>query len=509
MSVMMARPAPPGAVAADRSIAALASAIGAITTLLSAAGSWVPSLWGDEVTSVMSAQRPLASLLMMLGHVDAVHGTYYLGLHLWGALFGFSPFSVRFPSALAVGAAAAGVVVLVARLRSRRAAVIAGLMCAILPRVTYMGEEARSYAFSAAIVTWLTVVLVIALQSERVRTRWWVVYGAVLAVGIYTFLYTVLFVVVHLLIVVAARAPRRTLTGWITASTAGVVCTAPLMVFAVLERAQISYLGSTPQFAPDTLISSLWFGQMPFSLLAWALILVAVVAQVRRARQNRATAALPFRVSLEFVAVAWLLIPAGLLIGMFAFVPDFTARYVSFSAPAAAILLACGIDALLGFRGWVGLIAMLLVLLLAVPIDVAERTPYAKNQSDWAQISAAVGEHARPGDAVVFDESARLSKRPRLAMHAYPAGFEGLRDVTLQTPFTRATTWHDLAYTVHAAARLGRFDGVTRVWLIEYASSAAHPDSYGVADLQQLGFQATSTSIATHRGVITLYMRTP
>src|SRR3954447_13901286 len=41
-------------------------------------GSWIPSFWGDEAASVMSAQRSMPSLLRMLGHVDAVHGAYYL-----------------------------------------------------------------------------------------------------------------------------------------------------------------------------------------------------------------------------------------------------------------------------------------------------------------------------------------------------------------------------------------------------------------------------------------------
>jgi mannosyltransferase len=448
--------------------------------------------------------------MVMLGHVDAVHGTYYLGLHAWGAVFGFSPFSVRFPSALAVGAATVAVVVLVADLRSRRTAVIAGLVCVILPRVTYMGEEARSFAFSAALVAWLTLILTTALGKERADTRWWVAYGAVLSVGIYTFLYTALFIVVHGAVLIAARPPRRTVRCWVIAVGAALACAAPLVLFAVRERSQISYLGSTPQFAPDTLFSGLWFGQMPFSILAWALMLTAVIVEIVRTRLGRpAAGTIRQSLSLVFVASAWLLVPAGLLIGMFAIVPDFTARYLSFSAPAAAILIACGIDVLLGFRWWAGVVAAVLVAVLAVPIDVAQRTPYAKNQSDWAELSAAVGAHARLGDAVVFDESARPSRRPRLAMRGYPAGFQAVRDVTLQTPFTRATTWHDLAYSVDAAAQRGRFTGVTRVWLIEYSPAPGHADHYGVADLRALGFHAASPGIATHRGLITLYARSP
>ncbi|ERK71310.1 hypothetical protein N136_02343, partial [Leifsonia aquatica ATCC 14665] len=85
----------------------IAIAFGLVATAVSATGSWIPSLWGDEAASVMSAQRPVGSLLNMLLHVDAVHGFYYLGLHGWIRLVGESAFAIRFPSAVAIGFAVA------------------------------------------------------------------------------------------------------------------------------------------------------------------------------------------------------------------------------------------------------------------------------------------------------------------------------------------------------------------------------------------------------------------
>jgi mannosyltransferase len=62
----------------------------------------VPAMWADEVATVSAAHRPLATLIGLLGNIDGVHGTYYLFIHFWGSLFGFSPLSVRLPSAIAV-----------------------------------------------------------------------------------------------------------------------------------------------------------------------------------------------------------------------------------------------------------------------------------------------------------------------------------------------------------------------------------------------------------------------
>jgi mannosyltransferase len=72
-------------------------------------------------------------------------------------------------------------------------------------------------------------------------------------------------------------------------------------------------------------------------------------------------------------------------------------------------------------------------------------------------------------------------------MHTYPAGFSGLLDPMLKTPFTENSTWHDATYTLAKAEALGRLDGVTRVWLVEYAVNG-HADKSGIATLTAAGF---------------------
>jgi mannosyltransferase len=109
--------------------------------------------------------------------------------------------------------------------------------------------------------------------------------------------------------------------------------------------------------------------------------------------------------------------------------------------------------------------------------------------------------NAGPGDAVVFDQSARPSQRPRLAMRTYPDGFRGVRDVTLRTPYYRNTWWGDLAYTVTQAAERGRFTGIDRVWLIEVDNEGVQ-DTSGLAALRAAGFDETGRIITTHRNVV-------
>lgn len=483
--------------------------LGAAGVTLSALGSWIPSLWGDEAASLLSAQRSLPSLFTMLTHVDSVHGLYYFGLHWWIRIFGISPFSLRFPSAIAVGFTVVAVTLLVSRLSSPRVAIAAGIICIILPRVTYMGEEARSYAFSAAIAAWLTYLLV---ETLRAPARWkWIAYAGLLSLGIYMFLYTGLLIAAHGLVLLSVRSRKATWVRWARSAAVALLIAAPSIFWATREEGQISYLAAHSQVTLNSIGVSLWFGGPEFAIAAWALILTAAVAAAIRLRHRRDPDPRAGREGgqaapdLFVVAASWMLVPSVILISASFAAPVFTARYLSFCAPAAAILIACGLGWIAQRHRWLIVVGVVALVGLAVPAYLSQRGPYSKNGSDWAEVSAVIKAHANPGDAIAFDEGEHLYRRPRLAMHTYPDGFVGLKDVTLDVPFSQNSVWYDKAFSIAAANRLGRLSGVHRIWLVEYASPT-HADSYDVAALDSLGFTRTLT-LTTHRTVIYEYTR--
>lgn len=523
----------------------LAVLLGLLAAAISAVGSWIPSFWGDEAASVMSAQRPLPSLFHMVGHIDAVHGLYYLGLHFWIDLFGASPFSTRLPSALAVGAMVAGVVLLVDRLGTRRLAVIAGIVAAVLPRVTSMGTESRSYAIGAALAVWSTWALVrIVTSRHRASRADWVVYGVLAGAGVGVFVYFGLIVGVHALLLLAlardarpaaaaggaahvpeggaasipeggaARHPEGgaarlreggdVVRAWVATVVVALLAVSPIVVFSVAQRGQVSFLARRDTTSPRALLVELWFGDTRFAVVAWALVAVAVVALaaglLHRARDGWSAAlSVTPRGVLTVTALLLAFVPAVALLALNLAVPAFSGRYLSFSAPAVAILVAIGIDVLASRRAAVAALGVAVVVGLAAPVWLDQRGPYAKNATGWQDLSALVGEHAVAGDAVVFDESPKPSIEPRLALHTYPDGFEGLRDVTLKTPFVDADGWRDDVLTVPEAAAAGRFDDAPRVWFVEYvaADGSTSPKS-GLRELLGDGY-AEVGSWSTHR----------
>lgn len=476
--------------------ARLALGFGTASTIVCFLGSWVPSPWGDEAASVMSAERSLPSLFTMLHNVDAVHGTYYLLLHFWIDLFGPSAISVRIPSALAVGSATAGTVILAQWLFSRRVAVIAGIVCLVLPRFTFMGAEARSYALSTAVAVWLTVLLVRLLTLPTRRTIAWIGYAAGVAFAVYVFLYLALLVVVHGVFLLSNAHSRRLLKPWSIASVAGLLLAAPVILLATAERHQIAFLSHRHRVTFVQVVFGQWFGSVWLGLLCWALIVLAVALNLRNLRKGD-----PNGLAL---VVGWLVLPTALLLlGNAVIAPMYTNRYVSFSAPAAAIAVAVGVAALP--RNWMRLTCIGLFVALALPTYLHQRTDFAMpGGSDFAQVSALLGRVAKPGDGILFDQSVKPSWRPRLAMHLYPEDYRGLDDLALATPYDETTGLWD---KVVPQTQLGdRLASVSTVWALETTRTDEKAADSDINILESFGFTLAQKT-RFHRTIVDEFTR--
>lgn len=464
--------------------------VGVAATIISFAGSWIPSFWGDEAASIVSAERSIPSLGIMLANVDAVHGTYYLFLHFWIELFGASPLSVRLPSALAAGFAAAGTYYLATQLFSRRIGIVAGIVCSVLPRMTYQGAEARTYAFATAAVVWLSV-LFVHLVDHKVQHRWaWFGYAAGLAASLYLFLFSIPIVLSHGIYLLVSRSSRETSRRWVRSLLTGLLLAAPVIVLGAIERHQIAFLQRRERITPQLVIVEQWFGNEWLAIVCWSLIVVAcVVAWMTR---RHSTAAM-------LLLVSWLILPTVLILGTsVSVVMIYTNRYLSFCAPAAAILIGVGIDAIT--RRWMRVSVLILIVSLAFPTWYAQRTEFGKpGGSDWAAASAKIASLASPGDAVVFDESVKPSWRPRLAMQVYPDDYRGLVDVALETRWDQTPGLWDTVYPLATVAP--RLVGIPVVWALETSKTVETAPDSDLNVLQRDGYRIVQR-IRIHRTII-------
>ncbi|GAB7302538.1 hypothetical protein MAFF212519_03890 [Clavibacter michiganensis] len=187
--------------------------IGLLGFLLALPLAGAPSVWYDEAATVISATRGWDDLLRELSTVDAVHGLYYAGMKVWFELVGYSPTSLRFPSAVFIGLAAAGVVLLTRTISTRATGIVAGLVFVVIPRSAWMGTEGRSFALGTLIAVALTVAFVLAARRAgsrwQVQARWWALYGLLAWLGASTFVYLALLVGAHGVVILWAIASAR------------------------------------------------------------------------------------------------------------------------------------------------------------------------------------------------------------------------------------------------------------------------------------------------------------
>ena len=447
-------PRSPGRLRDPLAIAMLAALIGGV-------GASRPSLWFDESATISaSASRSLPELWKLLGHIDAVHGLYYLLMHGWFCLFPATEFWSRVPSCLAVGIAAAGVVVLARQFLPRSTAVYAGIVFAMLPRVTWAAVEARSYALQALAAVWLTVLLITAIRRHL---GWlWVLYSLALAVSILLNVYLVLLVPVYAVVTPMLRRQRSVIWWWAITSAVAVGALTPLMLFAHSQSFQVAWIHSLSWHTIlDVVLHQYFDNSVPFAI-ATALIFVAALT-IRLT--GRWTSAGDTRRILIICAV-WMVLPTAISLVYSALSdPFYYPRYLFFTMPAMAIVIAVAIVTVARRPRWIALVLVALAVAALPNYLLSQRQRYAKEGWDYSDVADLIAAQAAPGDCLLVDNTVGWLPGPvRALLAARPAAFEPLVDVGRGVPAPkRETLWDG-----HVAVWLivGRMYRCTTLWTI-------------------------------------------
>lgn len=434
--------------------------VGVVGAAVVAARTQVPSFWWDEAATVSMADRSLLGVLRALSDVDAVHGLYYLFMHFWFDVFGISEFSARAPSAIAVGVGAAAVAKIATMLRGSTAGVCAGAVFVVLPRMTWAGAEARSYAMVAAAAAVWTLILMLAIRSG---SRFlWVLYAVATAACIGLFLYSATLVAAHA--ATTSMFARRYMRSQLIAAATGVVAISPLALLVWRQSEQVSWIPPIDSYIVHTVLVDQFFLENPLFAVVFAGLTVVVAG----------LCILRARVSMPLVAVAlpWLIVPISSML-LFSVVVDniYIDRYLIFCAPAVALMVGALVaDASSSSRpviAGVGVAIGIGVLVAAsIPSYLAQRTEWHKSGGmDYSSVADYVDSAARPGDCVAFQSVVSWAPSSlRVAKDARPDAFVGLDDVGLGVSAIDSDALWDLDATVAETAQ--RSSRCSVVWVV-------------------------------------------
>jgi uncharacterized membrane protein len=131
--------------------------------------------WYDEMYSVGYANDPWRNWNAPL---------YGIMLHFWAKIFGFSEFSLRFPSMLFNFFTTVVLFLLGKELFNKKTAILATLLMVLSPFHLWYAQEARDYAMVVFLGTLSSYILFLAIRENKIKK--WVAFTLVSLAGIYT-----------------------------------------------------------------------------------------------------------------------------------------------------------------------------------------------------------------------------------------------------------------------------------------------------------------------------------
>ncbi|MEU2426109.1 glycosyltransferase family 39 protein [Streptomyces sp. NPDC007851] len=422
-------------------------------------------MWRDEAVTYQVARRTVPQIWRLLHGVDAVHGLYYLLMHVVLAAAPGRPGEVdlRLPSVCAAAVTASLVAALGARLARPRVGLWAGLLFAVNPLVGHYAQEGRSYALVAAGATGATLLFVRAAAQEGRRT--WVLYGGVLAVTCWLHEFAVLLLLAHAGTLALARSSGRVWRGWCCAAGGVALSLLPMVVVSHTQSAQVAWLTEPDVETAQELLRQ-YLG--PTDGVYWACLALGLLGLTRLVGRRG-------EVTLAAVALPLAVLPPVALMLASQLTPLYVDRYVLYALAGAPLLVALGADRVAGALGrlWshgtataprspaftlAGVLAVVLACTHQVPLLRADRVPGTR-PDDLGAVGRAVARVLRPGDPVLF-----LPAHARGAELAYPDDFRSTRDVALAESGPASGTLYGREVGVATLRR--RLAGADEVWAV-------------------------------------------
>jgi len=216
----------------------------------------------DESATLSAVHRPFGSMLAVLGHIDAVHGSYYLLMHLVVKL-GNSAAVVRTPSVLAMTVAAWFTTRLGIKLAGGRIGLVAGLLFAASPLTTEYAQDARPFAMVTCLAVLASYRFVVFVRTgARPHAIW---YGVALATCGLMNVFGLLIVAGHAVTLVGSPVHRDRLRWFAYSAGAAVLAVSPVVWLAATEVGQVGW-----ERGPGAAVAlAVLVGLAVVGLLAW------------------------------------------------------------------------------------------------------------------------------------------------------------------------------------------------------------------------------------------------
>jgi 4-amino-4-deoxy-L-arabinose transferase-like glycosyltransferase len=378
-------------------------------------------IWFDEAFSSYLVQFNFADIARYTA-TDVHPPLYYWALKIWTEVFGTGEFGLRSMSIFFAAATIVVTFILARRLFGRKVALVSLLFLILSPMLIRYADEARMYTMAAFIVMCAMYAFVRAVEGTQ--KRWWVFYGILVGLGMWTHYFTALLWLApwawRVWSTYTKGASFKTwwkkffTKEWFLAHVLAVVVFSPWLYFMVKQLGVVQamgfWIGSVSVDTPVNYVSNIFYylehGQVQNWLaLAIILILGLLIVLIPKAYKsfNKSEKSRFTLIS----SIAWVPVILLFLASLPPLRPSFVERYLIPATVAFAVFMA--VVLVVGTKKWRPIYRALPILLVAAMMisgitNVYRYGNYNKNTNFHIvtrEVISEIQKVAKPGEPII------------------------------------------------------------------------------------------------------------
>ena len=235
------------------------------------------SIWFDESYSAYLVRGDFTKIWSLTA-ADVHPPFYYFLLKIWSSIFGSTDLSMRFMS---VFFGALTIIVLFHLLRrwfGTRVASISTLLAALSPMLIRYGQEMRMYTLIFFIVILATIVLDLAIKTQK--KRYYAIYAILVALGMWTHYFTALAWIVHVFYIVVIRRENLFQKKWVLTYLGAILLFVPWVPSFLSQVTEVQkgfWIPPVSAITPLEYLSQSLLFMTPETVNGWLVVLFLIV----------------------------------------------------------------------------------------------------------------------------------------------------------------------------------------------------------------------------------------
>jgi len=335
------------------------------------------AIWFDEAFSYYLIQFNFIDIARYTAG-DVHPPLFYWLLKMWTWVFGTGEFGMRTMSIFFAAATLIVTFLLTRRLFGRKVALVTLLFLTLSPLFVRYADEARMYTLASFIVVSATYALIKAVESKQ--RRWWVFYGILVSLGMWTHYFTALIWLAHW----AWHAQGTFIKGssfkawwkrfftkdWVVAHVVAVGVFLPWLYFMVKQLGVVQaagfWIGPAGVDTPTNYLTNLFYYEEHGQTQSWfalALMVIVILMVVLIPKVYKSFTKTERSNFLLIASMAWVPVVLLYIASLPPLRPSFIERYLIPATVAYMIFMA--VVLVVGTKKWRPIFRTLLIALIA------------------------------------------------------------------------------------------------------------------------------------------------